>query len=140
MNEALKCLSFLKDEAINDIACLKDSVTTKTLYQLYFANFDTIEQALLKAQKIEEESKQLEKELNCPLEVVAYLVMNRPFYYKDKNDILHQISTYDLINKKLIFYLNWEDVNMYEDIELPLSSYGRTFWLKSEHEEEGKED
>ena len=45
-SKALICLNFLKDEAINDIACLKNSVTTKTLYQLYFANFDTIEQAL----------------------------------------------------------------------------------------------
>lgn len=46
INEAITCLNFLKEESINDIACLKSSVTTKTLYQLYFANFDAIEGVL----------------------------------------------------------------------------------------------
>lgn len=46
INEAITCLNFLKEESINDIACLKNSVTTKTLYQLYFTNFDVIEDVL----------------------------------------------------------------------------------------------
>ena len=63
-SEAMKCLKFLKDETINDIACLKNSVTTKTLYQLYFANFDSIEQALNKAQENERVLEALKKHLH----------------------------------------------------------------------------
>lgn len=61
--EAMKCLNFLKNESINEIACLKGSVTTKTLYQLYFANFDTIEQGLIKAQEMENENAELKEAL-----------------------------------------------------------------------------
>lgn len=45
-DEALKCLEFLKKESIQDIAALKDSSITKTLNDVYFNAFDTIEEAI----------------------------------------------------------------------------------------------
>ena len=45
-DEALKCLNFLKNTSISDIAALKDSSITKTLNDVYFNAFDTIEEAI----------------------------------------------------------------------------------------------
>lgn len=72
LEEALKCLKFLRDESIKDIAFFKDSVTTKTLYQLYYTDFNIIKQGLIQSQKIEVENvkyKQLEEQIGCPLEI-----------------------------------------------------------------------
>lgn len=44
IKEVRIALEFLKNEKISEIAALKDSTLTKTLYDLYFANFDIIEE------------------------------------------------------------------------------------------------
>lgn len=81
----------------------------------------------------------LEEELGCPLEVVAHLVMYKPFYYEDENGNLHTVDSYELTNKDLIFYMSWKDVDIYlgetGDIEIPLSDYKQCFWLKEDKSE-----
>ena len=44
ITEVRNALEFLKNEKISEIAALKDSTITKTLYDLYFASFDIIEE------------------------------------------------------------------------------------------------
>ncbi len=46
IKEVRKALEVLKEAKIKDIAVLKDSVLTDTLYYLYYANFDIIEEFL----------------------------------------------------------------------------------------------
>lgn len=85
------------------------------------------------------ELEDLEEELGCPLGVVAHLVMDKPFYYEDENGDLHKIDCYELCNKGLIFYMSWKDVDIYlgenGDIEIPLSDYKESFWLKEDKSE-----
>ena len=51
IKEVRIALEFLKNEKISEIAALKDSTITKTLYDLYFANFDIIEEYINKESK-----------------------------------------------------------------------------------------
>ena len=81
----------------------------------------------------------LEEQLGCPLEVIAHLVMYKPFYYEDENGNLHTIDSYELTNKNLIFYMSWKDYDIYlgetGDIEIPLSDYKQCFWLREDKSE-----
>lgn len=51
IKEVRIALEFLKNEKISEIASLKDSTITKTLYDLYFANFDIIEEYINEVEK-----------------------------------------------------------------------------------------
>lgn len=81
----------------------------------------------------------LEEQLGCPLEVVAHLVMNKPFYYEDGYGRMHFIQGYELCTCSLLFGNTWEDVDIYVgengDIEIPLSEYKKSFWLKEDKSE-----
>ena len=118
-SEAMKCLKFLKDETINDIACLKNSVTTKTLYQLYFANFDSIEQALNKAQEIEnkkylkwEDLETYNENLRIDLKVSLNETEYRLSYFKN--------DTLKLLTNDKDFYLEIENKQFFNDLHLEL--------------------
>lgn len=52
-----RSLNFIKNVEIKDIASLKDSAITKTLNDIYFNDFDNIEEALNELEKIEKISK-----------------------------------------------------------------------------------
>lgn len=46
VEEALRSLNFIKNVKISDLASYKDSVITKTLNDIYFNDFDNIEEAI----------------------------------------------------------------------------------------------
>lgn len=48
-----KSLNFIKNVEIKDIASLKDSTLTKTLYDLYFNDFDKIEETIKELEKMQ---------------------------------------------------------------------------------------
>jgi hypothetical protein len=139
-NEAIRCLSFLKDEAINDIACFKNSATTKTLYQLYFANFDNIEQALQKAQKQEKENaeyKNIEENIGCPFKVIEHLINMIQFFF-EKDGKMYMIDDYDIKNNTINFKSgtrlpDYKFCRM--NYEVPFTLYGKMFWLKEDKSE-----
>ena len=51
ITEVRNALEVLKNEKISEIAAFKDSTITKTLYDLYFANFDIIEEYINAVEK-----------------------------------------------------------------------------------------
>ena len=51
--DVLRSLYFIKSVAIKDIASLKDSEITKTLNDLYFNDFDKIEEAIKELEKMQ---------------------------------------------------------------------------------------
>ena len=52
-----RSLDFIKNAKISDLASLKDSAITKTLNDIYFNDFDNIEEALNELERIERISK-----------------------------------------------------------------------------------
>lgn len=53
VEEVLRSLYFIKNVEIKDIASLKDSTLTKTLYDLYFNDFDKIEEAIKELEEMQ---------------------------------------------------------------------------------------
>lgn len=53
IEETLRSLYFIKNVEIKDIASLKDSTLTKTLYDLYFNDFDKIEEAIKELEEMQ---------------------------------------------------------------------------------------
>ena len=82
----------------------------------------------------------LEEELGCSLEVLFKLVKQDRFYY-EQNDELHLIVCFEieLRNGKIYFDESWLDHDFelgdFGTIELPLSQYGKTFWLREDKSE-----
>jgi hypothetical protein len=82
----------------------------------------------------------LEEELGCPLEVVFKLAKQGRFYYEQDKE-LHLIVVFDieLRNNTIYFNEQWLDYDIelgdFGTIELPLSQYGKTFWLKKDKSE-----
>lgn len=53
VEEALRSLNFIKNVEIKDIASLKDSTLTKTLNDIYFNDFDKIEEAIKELEEMQ---------------------------------------------------------------------------------------
>ena len=86
------------------------------------------------------ELEDLEEELGCPLEVLFKLVKQNKFYY-EQDDELHLIVCFEieLRNGKIYFDESWLDHDIelgdFGTIELPLSDYKKTWWLKDDRSE-----
>ena len=72
----------------------------------------------------------LQKELNCPLDVFLDLfIHNRPFYYEDENKKMHLIERYEFYNKDIIIFGRYNGCSVY------LKDYKKTWFLKENKEE-----
>ena len=101
--EAKSVLDFLKNESINDIATLKNSLITKTLYQLYFANFDVLDDFI---KEIESFNK------------ILQIVKDGEFYDKFGN-------CYD---SPTLYYDNgWIIQDAFTEKDFNIEDYGKTF-------------
>ena len=130
-SEALKCLETLGS------VCPEEDVSAK---EIFYEEFETIKQALIKAQEQEKENtryKQLEEQLGCPLEVIEQLFSQDFIYFKYPANV--QIMKVKVC-KGLSYGTNlgWHVTCIYDNIVfeyLSLKDYKKTWWLKEDRSE-----
>ena len=98
-------------------------------------NFDTIEQALLKAQELEVENskyKELEEGIGCPVDVIAKLRKTN-YIYRDDGIVFGFIGINFNDEDKLILY-NDDEWNTFTS-DLRLIDYKKTWFLRKDKSE-----
>lgn len=140
VEEALRSLYFIKTVEIKDIASLKDSEITKTLYDLYFNDFDTIEEAIkelgemqIKAQnprtlkrfKIELQPMRKKQNVHYSNHIIDYINFNiKSWHAWDRLPITITDTT---TNKQLTIHANewikWKEM-VYEWLGIPKEVQG----------------
>ena len=131
MVDSKTSLEFLKQQTISDIAFHKDSTITKNLYNLYFTDFDNIEQALTKY----ESYKKLEEKIQCPLELVAtpfrYSGLRKIWYHKQWCEVV-RIVVYEEYTRPYM-EVRCSDYKYLKTIFL--DDYKNTWWLREDKSE-----
>lgn len=94
-----RSLDFIKNAEIKDIASLKDSAITKTLNDIYFNDFDNIEEALNELEKIEKISK-LKPEV-----LKRFKIELQPM--KRKQNIHYSNHVIEYLNQNIRTWTNW---------------------------------
>ena len=94
-----RSLDFIKNVEIKDIASLKDSAITKTLNDIYFNDFDNIEEALNELEKIETISK-LKPEV-----LKRFKIELQPMKRKQNIHYSNQIINY--LNQNMKCWAHW---------------------------------
>ena len=85
-------------------------------------DFNTIKQALIQAQDLEEQ-------LGCPLEVLSTISKNG-FYYDYGYIPPYRISRIDIFNKEIMYYDEEKDCFI-----VKIENYKKTWWLKEDKSE-----
>ena len=98
VEEALRSLYFIKNVEIKDIASLKDSTLTKTLYDLYFNDFDKIEEAI-------KELEEMQIKVQNPRTLKRFKIELQPMKSKCNTHYSNHLINYISFNIKS--WTNW---------------------------------
>ena len=99
VEEALRSLNFIKNVEIKDIASLKDSAITKTLNDIYFNDFDKIEEAIKELEEMQIKAKN-------PRTLKRFKIELQPMRKKQNIHYSNHIINYLTFNIKT--WANWD--------------------------------